>query len=88
MSAGFENISSIKYDDPVSKRTWLIFTTLEFDFHVKTPLFQYRRENGDVIWLCDRNGKTDFASTPPPMWGVPCFAPWRFRYSATVHDQG
>jgi Protein of unknown function (DUF1353). len=87
---GFENTDSIKYDDPKSERTWLIYTKLTFHFHIeeKTPCFLYRRRNGDVIQMPDKCGRTDFASTPPPLWSIPFFAPWRFLYSATIHDQG
>lgn len=86
--AGFKNIESITYDDPRSVRCWLIYTKLLFDFHVKQPIFCFIRKDGNIIAMPDMDGTTDFASTPPPLWGIPMFSPWRFKYSATIHDQG
>jgi len=83
---GFINIGSIKFGVPEEVRCWLIFTKAVFPYVVLTPETTFVRESGLQVRMVDKEGKTDFATTPPPMWNLPCFDPERFVLPATFHD--
>ena len=88
-TAGFENIDCIKFSNIRSIRTWFFWKRVIVDFVITkcVPSFQYRSVAGDVIEPIDKEGTTDFCTTPPILWWLPCFVPCRFSFSGTLHDQ-
>ena len=91
MKAGFENIDCIKFTNLRKVRAWLLWKKTIVDFEITTKpdgsTFQYRSLSGKVHRPKDKKGTTDFCSTPPFLWWIKWFAPCRFSYSGTMHDQ-
>jgi hypothetical protein len=85
---GWIDSKAIEFDDPVVIRQWLIFPVTTMAFRMVDPYkpLTFRRECGQLIRMVRNTGRTNFASTPPPMWGIPGFSPIRFLLPATVHD--
>jgi hypothetical protein len=85
---GWIDSTVIQFSDPQVIWRWLVFpvTTMAFSTPDPTKPLTFRRESGELVRMVRRAGRTDFATTPPPMWGIPGFNPMRFLLPATNHD--
>jgi hypothetical protein len=85
---GWIDSKVIDFYDPQVVRRWLVFPVTTMAYRTPDPArpLTFRRESGELVRMLRTEGRTNFASTPPPAWGIPGFSPIRFLLPATVHD--